>query len=393
MKINKFCPTCGSNNISIFYETKNVPVNNCLLLSSKQQAENFPTGNVTLGFCNDCGFIFNIDYDSCKVDYSSAYEDQQCFSPTFKNFAENLAKELICKYNLHNKKILEIGCGKGDFLALLCRLGLNMGVGIDPAYIKGRIDSEGSDWLTFIRDFFSEKYSNYIGDFVCCRHTLEHIPNTFEFVNTVRRSICNKFDTTLFFELPDVSRVLDEIAFWDIYYEHCSYFSSGSLGRLFRSCNFDIVDISKDFNDQYLLIEAKPRKGKSETPHKNEETVNELKKKVDFFSMHCRETLDQWKNRLNSFSENAKRVVIWGSSSKCVSFLSTLDATSKIEFVVDINPYRHGKYLPGIGKEVMSPQILKKHNPDLVIVMNPIYHEEISQMLNEMSLFPEVVSI
>lgn len=393
MKAKTICPSCRGNKISVFYETKNIPVNNCLLLSSEQQARNFPTGNMTLGFCNNCGFIFNIDYDVSKVDYSSTYEDQQCFSPTFNLFAEKLAKRLINKYELHEKKILEIGCGKGDFLDLLCRLGPNKGVGIDPAYIKGRVNSEDSERLTFIRDFFTEKHSNYVGDFVCCRHTLEHIPNTYEFVSTVRRTIGERFDVTIFFELPDVTRVMDEIAFWDIYYEHCSYFSQGSLGRLFRSCNFDVVDISKDFNDQYILIEAKPAKGKPEKVHKNEETVNQLEKKVEYFSLHCRETLDQWKKRLDSFSADEQRVVIWGSSSKCVSFLSTLNINAEIEFVVDINPYRHGKYLPGSGKEVRSPQILRENNPDVVIVMNPIYQKEICKMLDEMGLAPEVISI
>ena len=360
MKTKAICPSCNGNKTSIFYEIKKIPVNNCLLLSSEQQARNFPTGNMTLVFCTNCGFIFNTAYDVSKVNYSSTYEDQQCFSPTFNLFAEKLAKRLISKYDLHEKKILEIGCGKGDFLNLLCRLGPNKGIGIDPAYVKGRINSEDSERLTFIRDIFSEKHSNYVGDFVCCRHTLEHIPNTFEFVSTIRRSIGDRFDVTVFFELPDVTRVLDEIAFWDIYYEHCSYFSQGSLGRLFRSCNFDVMNISKDFNGQYLLIEAQPAKGEPEKVHKNEETVYQIDKKVEYFSLYCRETLDQWKNRLNSFSADGQRVVIWGSSSKCVSFLSTLNVKSEIEFIVDINPYRHGKYLPGSGKKSDVPSNSKK---------------------------------
>ena len=62
----------------------------------------------------------------------------------------------------------------------------------------------------------------------------------------------------MLFELPDVRRVLDEVAFWDVYYEHCSYFSAGSLARLFRATGFEVLDLALDYDDQYLLLEARP---------------------------------------------------------------------------------------------------------------------------------------
>src|SRR3990170_6159629 len=151
MSTDYVCPNCGTYGMSIFYEARNVPVNSCLMMSTRRQALNFPRGDVVLGFCEACGFISNVAFDPLKVDYSSVYEDQQCFSSTFNALAQNLATRLIEKYNLHNKRILEIGCGKGDFLALLCELGHNYGVGIDPAHVNGRIQSNALDRLTFIQ--------------------------------------------------------------------------------------------------------------------------------------------------------------------------------------------------------------------------------------------------
>jgi len=393
MLAKSFCQCCGSKRLIHFYEVKNVPIHSCLLLSTLREALRFPKGDIILGFCEECGFISNVAFNPSVQDYSPIYEDQQCFSSTFNVFAKNLANRLIEKYNLHNKEILEIGCGKGDFLALLCELGNNSGVGIDPAYIKDRVHSKALDRLTFIQDYYSEKYANYLGDLICCRHTLEHIPNTAEFLSSVRCAIGNRLGTVVFFEVPDVSRVLREIAFWDIYYEHCSYFSQGSLARLFRSCQFDIIDLSKDFDDQYILIEAKPASRKAEKVHEREESVKEMAKDVKYFATHCREKLDRWKKRLNELCSDGRRIVIWGSGSKCVSFMSTLGIRDHIAYVVDINPFRHGKYLPGIGKKVVSPEILRYYKPDVVIVMNPIYQHEICQMLDDMDLDPEVISI
>ena len=393
MKTNNVCPNCNTPGMSTFYEARRVPVHSCLMLPTQQQALSFPQGDVLLGFCESCGFISNVAFDPAVREYSSVYEDQQCFSSTFNVFARNLASSLVEKHDLHNKKILEIGCGKGDFLALLCELGNNSGVGIDPAYIKDRIDGNVSDRLTFISDYYSERYADYHGDMICCRHTLEHIPNTFEFLSGLRRAIGNRLDTVVFFELPDVTRVLRELAFWDIYYEHCSYFSMGSLARLFRSCQFDVVDISKDFGDQYILIEAKPVSQKTAKVHEHEESIKGMTDDVKYFATHCREKIDQWKNRLNQLHADGRRVAVWGSGSKCVAFMSTLGVRDEVEYVVDINPFRHDKYLPGVGKKVMAPDILKKHKPDVVVVMNPIYCNEIRQMLDDMGLNPEVTSV
>jgi len=387
----KFCPSCGSKELLPFYEVRNVPVHSCMLMQTQQKALRFSRGDIILGFCKECGFISNVAFEPSMLDYSTNYEDQQCFSPTFDAFAQDLANRLIKKYNLYDKNILEIGCGKGDFLTLLCELGHNYGVGIDPAYVKGRIHSEASDRLTFIRDYYSERYANYHGDLACCRHTLEHIHNTAEFVSSVRRAIGNRLDTIVFFEVPDVTRILRELAFWDIYYEHCSYFSPGSFARLFRSCKFEVIDLSRAFGDQYLLIEARPVNEASGKVHELEESVEEMAKDVKYFAAHCREKLDRWKNYLQQIYAEGKRTVVWGSGSKCVSFMTTLSVKDAIEYVIDINPYRHGKFLPGAGKKIMPPEFLKEYKPDVTIVMNPIYCDEIRQMLDDMEVTTRVI--
>ncbi|MGH7599899.1 MAG: class I SAM-dependent methyltransferase, partial [bacterium] len=241
------CPSCGALGLAPFYEVTNVPVHSCLLLPTAQEARDFPRGDIVLGFCEHCGFISNMAFDSTLQNYSPQYEDQQCFSPTFNAFARDLAHRLIAKYDLHGKTIVEIGCGKGDFLLLLCELGHNRGVGIDPTILEERVADEAAGRVVFVKDYYSERYANYHGDLVCCRHTLEHIHPTAEFVSTVRRALGDRFNTVVFFELPDVTWALQELAFWDIYYEHCSYFSAGSLAHLFRQCGFEVIDLAREY--------------------------------------------------------------------------------------------------------------------------------------------------
>jgi SAM-dependent methyltransferase len=360
------------------------------MFSTEAEATSFPRGDVILAMCNSCGFISNIAFEPSKVDYASLAPEEQGFSSTFNSYVQKLANRLIQTYNLKNKRISEIGCGRGDFLALLCKMGDNQGVGIDPSAVSGNIEGSSSEHLEFIHDYYSERYARYLGDFICCRHTLEHIPNTAEFVNSVRSAISNN-DVYVFFEVPDVSRILDEVAFWDIYYEHCSYFNLGSLARLFRSCKFEVTNLMKDYFNQYLLIEGKPVSQNSNRVQRNEETVEETAKRVKLFSAQCQNKLDYWKNLLKQIRLDKRRAVVWGSGSKCVAFMTTLGVKDEIEYIIDINPHRHGKFIPGVGKQIMSPEFLKNYKPDVVIVMNPVYCNEIGEDIERMGIDAELI--
>ena len=394
MSINTTCPSCGQTNIFIFYKLKQVPVHSVLLLPSRQEALNYPKGDIALAFCADCGFIFNALFDPNKHEYSARYEETQGFSSTFNIFSKNLAQRLIDRYDLHGKNIIEIGCGKGEFLTLLCDLGQNRGVGFDPAYIDERNQNPAKDRISFIKDFYSEKYAHYQGDFVCCKMTLEHIQNTADFVGMVRRSIGDQPDTIVFFQIPDVVRILRDVAFWDIYYEHCSYFSKGSLARLFRRCGFNVLDLSREYDDQYLMIDAKPGKnGAVQTPLPEEDDLEALKQDVAYFVENYPKMLDEWRYKLKKIKDDGRKAVIWGAGSKGVAFLITLNVQNEIEYAVDINPYKHGYYMAGTGQEIVAPEFLQSYKPDIVIVMNPIYCDEISRDLERMGITAELMPV
>lgn len=371
-----------------------VPANSCILLNDQREAQRYPCGRIQLGFCPRCGFIGNLAFDVNMARYTNAYEEQQSFSPRFNAFARDLVQRLIARHGLRNKTVLEIGCGKGDFLALLCELGPNRGVGIDPTYIPGRQDGAAPLSITFIQDFYSERYAHLAADFVCCRHTLEHIFDTASFVRTVRNALGARTGAIVFFEVPDVLRVLREPAFWDIYYEHCSYFSPGSLARLFRSSGFEVLDLALEYDGQYLLLEARPvESGLSGGRLELEDTPEVLRDAVARFQETCANAIRAWRRRIQAARTGGKSIAIWGSGSKCVAFLATLGIADDIGAVVDINPYRHGKYLPGTGKPIVPPAALKETRPDLVIAMNPIYLEEIRSDLAAMDLHPELIAV
>lgn len=378
------CRACDNRGLEAFYETPSIPGQSCVLLDTAQEASDHPSGDLLLGFCPACGFIENTRFDPTVVDYTLPTEESQAYSPTFREFARRLAGDLLERYDLQGKAVLEIGSGKGDFLALLSGLGIGRGLGVDPGFLPNRPPSGNVD---HIRDFFTDDYSDLTGDLVLSRHLLEHVPDALEMTRRLARATRRTAGAHLFTEVPDVDRVLTETAFWDIYYEHCSYYTLGSLSRLLDRAGLETVDIGLGFADQYLLAHSRP--GTGPLPSRAE-SVDELGSRVVEFAAQATRTVEEWRRALTDAAEGGDRVALWGGGSKAVAFLTTLAIPTDAVTVVDINPFKQGKYLPGAAVEVDAPEVLAELRPDLVVVMNPIYEEEIRSALGSMGLSPRV---
>lgn len=379
------CPACAGSRLEVFHEQRRIPVNSCLLVETKAEALAFPTGDLRLATCHDCGFITNVDFDPTLATYSDRYEETQGFSARFRDFTRSLAQRWIDRYGIHGRDVLEIGCGKGEFLALMCELGGNRGVGIDPSAIPERLDATN---VSLLPEVFADEHAALPADVVVCRHTLEHIAPVGDFLRQVRRVIGDRLDTVVLFELPDVLRVLREVAFWDIYYEHCSYFSPGSLVRLFRRACFEVLNVELDFDDQYILLEARPATAEAPAaePMPGLDAVPEVLRAAEGFRVDLARQVDGWRAMLATEASAGNRVAIWGGGSKGVSYLTTL-GTDAVDYAVDINPRKQGRYLAGTGHRVLGPQDLPGPDaPGLVVAMNAIYTEEIRDELQRLGL-------
>lgn len=388
MKPTCFC--CGATAALPFYEVRNVPVHSVLLMRAREEALAYPKGDIRLHFCDRCGFIWNAAFHPEVHEYSTRYEETQSYSPTFNEFHRELAEAVIRRFDLRGRTVLEIGCGKGEFLALLCEIGDNRGVGFDPGYQPGRLASPALDRMTFVQDFYSEKYAGYHADLVCCKMTLEHIQDVGAFVAMVRRAIGHRPGTAVLFQIPDTRRILAERAFWDVYYEHCSYFTRESLSLLFERSGFEVKDVRTEYADQYLVIEAYPAEGPAHVEMPETAALGAL---VREFAESTGAARAYWADVIAREASGNRKVVLWGGGSKAVAFLTTLGLGRALKFVVDVNPNKHHTYLAGTGQEIVPPEFLTGYRPDLVVLMNPIYREEVSARLRQLALAPRLLAL
>lgn len=382
-KIN--CTVCSSNNLLNLLEIESIPTHCNLLLKTEEEAASVSKGKFELKFCKNCGHVFNSAFEPELMEYTQEYENSLHFSPRFQEYAENLVQYLIEKYELKNKTVIDVGCGKGDFLKMITKAGNNKGIGFDPSYVPDESDKDLNN-VEFVLDFYSDKYSNYAADLISCRHVLEHIQFPAKFIRNVRKAVEDRYNSTIFFEVPNVLYTLKDLGIWDLIYEHCSYFSPESLVYLFANNGFD-VDIVKDYyGGQFLGIEAKPsasEKGNHSFKYKMKSLTNYAEKFKDEY--HSK--VEYWQNKLAEFS--GKKIVVWGGGSKGVTFLNILQTKGLIEYIVDINPRKQGMYAAGTAQKFVGPEYLKNYKPDLILIMNPLYENEIKKSVHDLGLNPE----
>lgn len=375
------CPACSGPDLRTFYTVGRVPAASCLMLDDEASARAFPAGELRLAACETCGFVTNTAFDPALTRYEDDYEESQGCSPRFREYAAGLAGDWVRRHGLAGGTVVELGCGKGDFLAALIDAGVGHGVGVDPAVRPERVDPALGARATWIRGLFPESLPAIDADAVVCRHTLEHIAPVGDWLRSIRAAIGPRTGTVVLFELPDVLRVLREGAFWDVYYEHCSYFSPGSLAALFRRCGFEPLDVRRTYDDQYLVIEARPAAG--DPPDAAAADRDDVLAAADAFVARMDESIAHWRDRVRKVAENGGRVLLWGASSKAVAFLATLgDDARHVAAAVDINPYKQDRHLAGSGHRVVAPDAVPGLAPDLVVAMNPTYAAEIGRDLD-----------
>jgi len=304
-----------------------------------------------------------------------------------------VAESQTTRYQLRDKVIVEVGCGKGEFLRLLCKGGKNLGVGYDPSYV-GPDTAEGGA-VRFVRAFYDSQQAEQTPDFVCCRHVIEHVRSPLEMLRAIRQAIGDKTSSRVYFETPDLQWILDTGTFWDFFYEHCSYFTAESLTWAFQQAGFQVTSALSAFDGQYLCLEAKPALSGTPGRVSSPPYISSLRSKIQCLVEGLRERMEACKEQIQVFRK-AGGCALWGAAAKGVTLANTVDPEGRyIRCLVDLNPAKQEKFVPGTGHQIVLPERLKDRHKDIagILNMNPNYLEENRSILAQMSLKIPIVSL
>jgi len=373
------CPVCESHRLSPFLQRSQVPVHQNLVITSHEAARSVTRGKLDLVACEDCGFIFNRAFDLSLLAYGADYDNTQSCSAYFDAYLDGLVKDLVERQGVRNSTIVEVGCGKGQFLRKLVSFpgANNRGFGFDPSYAGADTDLDGR--LAFRRCYYDDTCIDVAADVVVCRHVIEHVPEPMALLRSVRAALGHSPKARVFFETPCVEWILRNRVVWDFFYEHCSLFTAASLSLAFQRAGFAVERVEHIFGGQYLWLEARLADAALPAAQSRPETSALARD----YAANEKALRQKWLSRLLELKARGK-VALWGAGAKGATFANLIDPDcTLIDCVVDLNPNKQGRYIPGTGHPIVAPANLPMRGVNSAVLMNPNYRNENLQLLAE----------
>jgi SAM-dependent methyltransferase len=304
--------------------------------------------------------------------YGGGYENDQSHSGVFEEHVHSLVEALL-RRGVARRRILEVGCGSGYFLRRLCRDGQNSGVGYDPA-CRGATDDPASG-VRFVADYYRGEPQHEPAEVVISRHVIEHVPAPRAFLRLLR-SACVE-GSRLFLETPAVEWILENNILQDFFYEHCSYFAEETLRSTAEAEGFHVERVTRVFGGQYLWLDGiagamRPRRLATS------ERWTALAEAARRYGLEAEQRLTRLKRRLETLRASGA-VALWGAGAKGVTLANLADPELLlVDSLVDINPKKQGRFVPGTGHAIVAPGALRDREIRHVVVMNPNYEAEVT---------------
>ena len=380
------CPLCNSGGAVEVLDFARVPVFANVLFDTQSDALAAPHGRMDLVVCTCCGIIYNRSVDSTLLAYSPAYENSLHHSAVFEEFATGVAERLVSTYGLASRDVVEIGPGNGDFLTMMVNAGVARGIGYDPSHNPDT--AVLTDGVMIHAELYPDTLPVGAGA-VTSRHVLEHLDSPAVLLEVIRSSLTDDDDAVVYLEVPDATYMIESVALWDVIYEHLTYTREATLNWACERAGLTVVASGRAFGGQYLWNESKAGTPKHDLEPPDPSPF--VAASVEFGAV-VEKMISDWSSKLEELGDDGA-VAVWGAGSKGTSFLSMVPAAATVDSVVDVNPGKKGRFVPGSGHEICAPGDLADRDIAHVVVMNPIYRDEIAAELAGLGMTPGVHSM
>jgi len=310
--------------------------------------------------CSGCGLV---QLASPPVCYYREVIRASGISPVLREDKRKQLADFIQRYGLRGKQVIEIGCGRGEFLSVLNELP------VEASGIEFSKDSVAACVGAGLK--VSQGYPEKVGamlpgapfDAFFLLMFLEHMPDPASSLRFIASQLT--WDAVGLIEVPSFDMMVRNRVFSEFIADHLFYFSADTLARTLSMHGFEVISL-RETRDGYVLSA-------------------EVRKRVPIdlsgFLMDQEKVTGQIRDFVSRFPKG--NVAVWGAGHQSLAILSMSGIADSIRYVVDSAPFKQGKFTPATHLPVVPPDALKSEPVDAIIVMAGGYAWEVAGILQQ----------
>ena len=344
--------------------------------------------------CDQCWLVQTEDFVGANEMFSDEYAYFSSFSTSWLEHAKHYVENMTSRFTLDKKSmVVEIAANDGYLLQYVKQKDIPC-YGIEPTHSTAQAAKEKG--IDIIEEFFGiEKAEELVGlgrqaDLTVANNVLAHVPDINDFVKGF--SILLKPNGVATFEFPHLLNLVEKIQFDTIYHEHYSYLSLAAVQAIFEANGLTVFDVEEiPTHGGSLRVYAQ----RSDTqPYPINETVSTLHKKETHLGMNTLEFYQGFQQKAEKIKidflefllqakQQGKKVAAYGAAAKGNTMMNYVGVRPDLlSFVVDRNPAKQDKFMPGSRIPIVEEQQLKNKKPDYVVILPWNLKAEVMQQLN-----------
>ncbi|MEO6812699.1 MAG: class I SAM-dependent methyltransferase [Ginsengibacter sp.] len=386
------CRFCQTELQHLFIDLNNTPAANSFLTTENLNEPEalYPLKVYT---CHNCFLVQLDEYKKSGEIFNNDYVYFSSFSKSWLQHAREYTEMMVERFDLNDlSQVTEIASNDGYLLQYFKEKNIPV-LGIEPTENTAAVARQKG--IDSVNEFFGIALAkkmvaeNKKADLLIGNNVLAHVPGVIDFVAAMKMVL--KKEGIITMEFPHLMQLVDNNQFDTIYHEHYSYFSFHTVKKIFESQNLEIFDVDEIItHGGSLRIYAKHKNYNFKISEKVKILLEKEREKgmldISFYDHFNQKALDAKMNFLSFLIEQKKlnkKVVAYGAAAKGNTMLNYCGIKNDlIQYVVDANPNKQNKFLPASHIPVVTEQILKKDNPDYIVILPWNLKEEISEQLS-----------